>query len=320
MAERDLIQQLDRAVDALMTGGPAAPTGPEVTELLRIGAFVRDLPNEAFRIKLKGELMTQASVTPKIDWIRKGFHSVTPYLHPRSAAAFIDFAKQAFGAEEIARYTAPDGGVMHAEIRIGDSMVEMGELPEGDKPVAIHLYVEDVDAVYQRALEAGAISTHPVVDQEYGERSGGVKDAFGNHWYIATHKGASYVPAGLRSVTPYLHPRGTDKLIEFLKQGFGAEEAECHRSPDGTVVHAKIGIGDSVVEMGEAHGQWQPMPAALHLYVPDVDSVYRRAMEAGAVSEREPADQPYGDRAAGVRDPAGNVWYLATYIKREAGL
>ena len=79
--------------------------------------------------------------------------------------------------------------------------------------------------------------------------------------------------------------------------------------------HAKIRIGDSIIEMGEAHGQWGPMPATIHLYVSDTDAVYRQAMAAGAAkSLSEPADQPYGDRMAGVEDACGNRWYIATHM------
>jgi PhnB protein len=78
--------------------------------------------------------------------------------------------------------------------------------------------------------------------------------------------------------------------------------------------HAKIRIGDSIIEMGEAHGQWQPMPTALYMYVPDVDAVYNRALEAGATSLSVPVDQPYGYRNAGVEDPFGNRWFIATPV------
>jgi PhnB protein len=88
-----------------------------------------------------------------------------------------------------------------------------------------------------------------------------------------------------------------------------------HQTPDGIVHHAKMRIGDSVLEMGEAHGQFPAMPLNLHLYVPDADAVYRQALAAGATSVREPVDEPYGDRMAGVRDAFGNVWWIATHIK-----
>jgi uncharacterized glyoxalase superfamily protein PhnB len=198
-------------------------------------------------------------------------------------------------------------------------MVMLGGYPGiRARPQALHLYVEDADRVYAQALAAGATSLHPLTDQPYGDREGSVRDAFGNHWYIATHTAApaaGHRPAGLRAVTPYLHPHGADRLIEFLKAAFAADLVARHQSPEGSVQHAKVRIGDSMIEMGEAHGPWQPMPAALHLYVEGVDDLYARALRAGATARRPPVDEPYGDRAAHVQDAFGNLWYLATPIR-----
>jgi uncharacterized glyoxalase superfamily protein PhnB len=208
---------------------------------------------------------------------------------------------------------------MHAEIKIGDSMIELSDGNEQfpPRPAAIHIYLPETDSVYRRALDAGATSLHPVEEMPYGERSGSVKDPFGNNWYIATHHGPSHIPEGLFTVNPYLHPVGADKLIDFLKQAFGAEEVDVYRAEaGGPVAHAKIRLGDTILEMGEARGQYEPMPAGLHFYVPDVDAVYHRALIAGATSISAPADQPYGERGAGVRDPAGNSWFLATPLPR----
>jgi uncharacterized glyoxalase superfamily protein PhnB len=101
--------------------------------------------------------------------------------------------------------------------------------------------------------------------------------------------------------------------MDFLKRAFGADEVSCHKLPDGLIAHAEMRIGDSTIGIGEATGGAAPMPAALHLYVKNADAVYRRALAAGAVSIQEPADQEYGDREAGVKDPAGNHWYIATH-------
>jgi PhnB protein len=180
---------------------------------------------------------------------------------------------------------------------------------------AANLNVEDTDAVYQRALDAGAVSIQPPADQGYGERSGSVKDLAGNNWYIATLKGERYIPEGLHTVTAYLHPLRAEPVIGFLKRAFGAEELEKYASPDGVIHHAKLKIGDSVLEMGEAHGPYRPMPSVFYLYVPDVDAMYSRALNAGATSTSEPADQPYGDRTAGVKDVFGNQWYIGTQIR-----
>lgn len=119
--------------------------------------------------------------------IPDGYHSITPYLMVEDAAKLIEFAKQAFGAVETERVTRPDGGIMHAEVRIGDSPVMMGE-PVGrpPTPAGLYLYVADVDATYERALAAGAKPIMPPADQFYGDRSGGVTDPAGNMWWIAT--------------------------------------------------------------------------------------------------------------------------------------
>jgi len=180
---------------------------------------------------------------------------------------------------------------------------------------ALHLYVQDCDAVYARALQAGATSLGEPRDQEYGERSGSVKDPAGNYWYIATHQGESYRPEGLNDVNVYMHPLRAEPVINFLKRAFGAREIGKYASPDGVVHHAEIRVGDSVVEMGEAQGKYPPMPTMFYLYVPDCDAVYQRALQAGATSIAEPADQPYGDRSGGVKDAFGNQWYIATHIK-----
>jgi uncharacterized glyoxalase superfamily protein PhnB len=257
---------------------------------------------------------------PAVDPIPKGYRTVTPYLVARDGPALLEFAKQAFGAEETFRTVGSAGG-MHAEARIGDSMLMMGggipgrEFRSTPNTHALHLYVKDADLVYQKALVAGASSIDEPRDHEYGERSASVRDPAGNYWYIATHKGESYVPKGLNDVNVYMHPLRAEPVISFLKRAFGAREIAKYASPDGIVHHAEIRVGSSVVEMGEAHGKYLPMPAMFYLYVPDCDAVYRRALAAGATSLSEPADQPYGDRSGGVKDAFGNQWYIATHIR-----
>lgn len=120
-----------------------------------------------------------------------GFHTITPYFALKGAADFIDFVKTAFGAEELSRYKDESSGrIMHAELRIGDSIIEVGDVPAGTAPriFGIHMYVEDSDAVYARAIAAGGKSLRPMTDQFYGDREGNVEDRWGNHWYIATRK------------------------------------------------------------------------------------------------------------------------------------
>jgi PhnB protein len=125
------------------------------------------------------------------------------------------------------------------------------------------------------------------------------------------------IPEGYHSVTPYLAVDGADKLLEFLKQAFGAEEIFSMSTSDGKIGHAEVRIGDSVVMLAEAPttAQGSAMPGMIHLYLDDADEAYRRALEAGAVSLREPTDQFYGDRTGGVEDPVGNHWWLATHVE-----
>jgi PhnB protein len=246
-----------------------------------------------------------------------GYHSITPYLQVKGAQHLIDFLKRAFGAEEIFRVPRGDQ-ISHAQLKIENSMIEVADAIDKyqPNPTAIWLFVADSDSTYARALEAGATSLREPTDQEYGDREASVMDPFGNHWYIATHRADTEpLPEGMHGITPYLHPKGAIRVIDFLRDAFGAEEVFRAQDPAGIVHHAKIRIGDSIIAMGEAHGPYQPMPPALHLYVPDTDATYKRALEAGAVSLDEPADQAYGDRYAGVKDPFGNVWYIATHLR-----
>ena len=275
--------------------------------------------DEMYRRFGEMEKAQQANRTAS-SFIPEGYHTVTPYIVVQDAPALIDFAKKVFGAEETFRTTGSAGGI-HAEVRVGETMLMIGGgAPElswrGQTwPTALHVYVADTDAAYERAVKAGGVSIQAPADQPYGERSGSVKDQFGNHWYIATAKGPHYIAEGLRTVNPYLHPLRGEPVISFLKRGFGAEEQAKYASPDGVIYHARIKIGDSVLELGEAQGPYQPMPSMFYLYVPDVDATYSRAMNAGATSISEPADQSYGDRSGGVKDVFGNQWYIATHIR-----
>jgi len=256
-------------------------------------------------------------MTTTVSPIRQGFRTVTPYLVVHGAARLLDFLKSAYAAEEIFRVSRPDGSIMHADARIGDSMLELADATTQYPATrsALHLYVEDADAVYQRAVEAGGISLGAPVDQPYGDREAGVADSFGNNWFVATHQGSHFIPQGLYTITPCFYPHAAGRMIKFLERAFGAETKESYESPQGTIVHAKIRIGDSMVEIGEAHGQWQPLLSMTHLYVPDADAVYRSAVDAGATSLFEPRDEPYGDRVGAVTDAFGHQWFIATHIQ-----
>jgi uncharacterized glyoxalase superfamily protein PhnB len=122
-----------------------------------------------------------------------------------------------------------------------------------------------------------------------------------------------FQPAAYHTVSPYLLVADAAKMIDFMVRVFNGTEIERHPRPDGSVGHAEVKIGDSVVMMGGVSGdEWKPMPASLYVYVPDVDAAYKRALDAGATSAMEPAVQFYGDKMGGVTDPAGNLWWIAT--------
>ena len=121
--------------------------------------------------------------------IREGFGAITAYLFVHNAAGLIDFIVKAFGGLETYRKERPDGAIIHAEMRVGDSMIMLGEATAqfGPMPASIYLYVTDSDSVYGQALSAGGISVFPIMTLPNGERYGGVKDPCGNIWWIATH-------------------------------------------------------------------------------------------------------------------------------------
>ena len=122
------------------------------------------------------------------------------------------------------------------------------------------------------------------------------------------------IPEGYHSVTPYLIVHGAAKTVEFLHKAFGAEViGEPMKRPDGKIMHADLKIGDSRVMLAEANEQQPATDAMLYVYVPNVDAVYQRAIASGGVSMMEPKDQFYGDRSGGVKDPAGNRWYIGTH-------
>jgi Uncharacterized protein conserved in bacteria len=130
-----------------------------------------------------------AMIAQKTTPIPVGFHTITPFLGVKGADRLIDFVVRAFGAQELMRLTHDDGKIMHAQVRIGDSVLMLSERCHESEPMTatLWLYVEDADAVFKRALKAGATKITNPEDQFFGDRAGAVKDPFGNTWWIATH-------------------------------------------------------------------------------------------------------------------------------------
>lgn len=331
MSEELFIEQLDEAIEALIARGgrgeqaELSDSRPEVAELASLALELRLFPRENFKLDLRETLIRSAKMTTTGTGTQQTavfggayVQTITPYLTVRRPEQLINFVKDVFGAVEVFRTTGSAGG-LHAEVIIGDSKLMIGGMDTVEEiPTALHVYLPDADAVYQRGLDAGATSLEAPVDQFYGDREAGVKDPTGNVWWIATHKlgtAGTYIPEGMRSVTPFLHPIGAPALIDFMKEAFAAEEISREQSPEGMVHHAVVRIGNSMIEMGEAHGELaQPMPPALFLSVDNLEESYQRALNAGATSLQTPIDQGYG-RTAWVKDNWGNVWYLAATIQ-----
>lgn len=312
MPDDALIDRLDHAIDIVLTGRhPAA--GPDLAALSEIAVSLRDLPDEGFQKRLKSDLQTRANMSTSMAApAREGLRTVTPFIAVPNAPQLIDFLKRTFGAEEIARHPHSDGFL--ASLKIGDSdlLIMGGESVRGHERIgAFHVFVPDCDASYKRAIEAGGASLGEPADRPYGERSGFVKDAAGNYWYISTRFASTVAPEGAGSLMAYAHPAKALPFIAFLKNAFGAQEMGVYQH-EGRVMHAAVRIGNAVLEMGESPDF---LPSSFYLYVEDCDAVYQRAIEAGATSLWPPTDQPYGDRTAGLIDPFGYQWMPATPIK-----
>jgi PhnB protein len=314
MPDRERMEQLDRAISSVLAGDTQPVLAdPELGALAKVAAILQDLPDEDFRARLKVELQRRASMMSSVTAV--GFRTVTPFLIHAQAPELVEFLKTTFEAEELKRNTAGEAYGFYAEVRIGDSLLMIGggsAARYGNLPSALHVYVDDCDAAYRRAKDAGAVTLMGAqgepADRPYGERSAFIQDAFENYWYIATRLGPA--PAGAASLMPYLHPERARPYIDFLKRAFGAEEIAVYEH-EGRVMHAVVRIGDAAIELGEPEDRTGIPANGSFLFVDDVDAAYARALQAGAATVRPPDDVPYGMRSAIVRDPAGYLWWAA---------
>ena len=334
MPRRSLTDQLENAIQGMLARSDTRSADrredfdPSVAALLGIVRDLRDLPREDFKIRLKTNLerssrmenaarqAISSDASKQGEAMPGGFHTVAPYMIVPRAGEFIEFLKNAFAGTERFRVGRGPGSdlIMHAEVAIGNSTIELADATEQipAAPMAVHLYFDDADEFFARAIEAGATSIYAVGDHVSGDRQGAVRDPFGNLWYIAMIQGWTPGPEGVPSVQPYLHLRGSEKMIPFLEAAFGGVvTGHVPTSPEGHVLHATIQIGDNTLELDEAHGEFQPMPCHLHLHVDDADALYARALRAGAASLDPPSNKPYG-RSGGVKDAFGNSWYLTS--------
>ena len=307
----ELIDRLDAAIDAVVArrDATAALQDPELAPLVRIAADLRHYPSGDFKARLRAQLGRRKTMpTVALTSVREGFTTVTPYVWVPDRG-LSDFLIRVFDAVET---HVTEGGRhgTHRELRIGDSMLMIGEGAPGEivpgRSMAFHVFVDDVDAVYAKALAAGGESLGEPADRPYGERSGFIKDAYGNHWYIASPLGPDSLARAVRTVTPFLHSRDVRGYIDFLVRAFGASEEAVHELPGGIIPYARARVGDAAIELGTA----DPTPGAFCLYVADPDVVYEQAVAAGARALSPPVDQPSGDRIAFVEDALGNQWCI----------
>lgn len=322
MAEDALLEQLDQAIESLLAGAEPAAGGGELAALTVIAGGLRDLPSESFRDRLKADLQRRATMTTATSTapgLRAGFRTITPFIIHAQAPKLVDFLKTTFHAEELKRNTGGDPEGFYAEVLVGDTVIMIGggtAASHGNLPSALHVYVDDCDAAYRRALEAGAVTLAGALgepaDRPYGERSAFVEDAFGNYWYIATRLPSAPRPEGAASLLAHVHPEKARPYIDFLQRAFGAEEMAVIEH-GGRVMHAAVRVGDAVLEMGEPDDREKIPTNGFFLFVEDVEAAYARALAAGATVVRPPADIPSGLRSAIVRDPAGYLWWPAKW-------
>jgi PhnB protein len=348
-----LNEQLDRVIQSLIAAsggipaligdglyGDGAALEAEAAELVPVARALVGLPRADFKTRLKAELerganmassaTTQTTHSTNEAAAQPKYRTVTPYLAVRGAEECLRFVQQTFGATLTAHYPLPHGG-LHAEVRIGDSPLMIGSpavsadgAPTAGRffPAMLHVRVGSCDETYRRALAAGGTSMLEPRDMDYGERGASVRDASGNHWYIAQPFAKTHWLPEMTDVTPYLHPKSAASLIDFATRAFGAKEIERH-AEGGVVYHAKILVGDSVLEMSDAREPEVPAtPAMFYMHLEGQQHVklwFDGALAAGAEPLGAPALAPYGDFVGSVEDPSGNYWYIAASLKAQAG-
>ena len=248
--------------------------------------------------------------------IPEGFRSLTQYLIVDGAANFFEFIQNSFGATEKFLARGENGAIHHAEARLGCSIIEFADANERYKamPAGLHYYVKNSDEVYARAIRAGGTSLYEPANRDYGDREAGVRDPAGNFWFISTHTaGSSFKPDILQDLNTYFSVKEAARFLDFLQNAFAATVLGDERGANGTIAHAKVRIGDTVVELSEGRAPWGPRAVAHHYYVEDCDQVFARALATGCTQLQAVADQIYGDRSGSVLDSWGNHWYIASH-------
>jgi PhnB protein len=248
--------------------------------------------------------------------IPEGFRSLTQYLILDRASEFLKFIEQAFGATERFVMRDGDGIIGHAEAQLGESIIEFAEASGQWKamPAALHYYVKNSDEVYAQALKAGGTSLYEPANRDYGDHEAGIQDPSGNHWFISTHTaGQTYKPEILQDLNTYFSVEDSARFLDFLGKAFQAKTVEHHAAKDGSVMHAKVRIGDTAFELSEGRAPWGPRAVSHHLYVENCDDAFARGLANGCKELQPMANRFYGDRSGSLLDAWGNHWYIASH-------
>jgi uncharacterized glyoxalase superfamily protein PhnB len=275
-----LPERLDQTIDLILARGDATAALAD-TELAPLAVLANDLrfcPAHAFKARLRANLERRSIISASLEAVdvREGFTTVTPYIQVREPG-LVDFLAKVFAAVETS--TRGPHGVRACA---GDWMLMIGEGSEGTgacprRSTSTPDVGCGVAALAARDIAWGAGGSA-------GWRAVWIlEDPFGNHWFLATHLGPSPVPAGFQMVTPFVYASGAPSYIDFLTRALGAVEDFRHEQ-GGLVMHARIRIGSGAIEMGDAQGQRRSEHTAFYLYVPDVNTLYNRAVGAGAAA------------------------------------
>ncbi len=254
---------------------------------------------------------------PTITTVPTGYSSVSPWLITRDTNALFEFITAAFGAEEIDRVVGADGSIGHAEARIGDSVVlAFDSRPHWPAtPSYLRLYTHDADAAFHAALAVGATTVSVPDNSAWGDGGACIQDPLGNIWWIMSHvedasDGVSHIPAGYRSVEPWIITSSTPELLDFITAAFAAQEAFRVPTDNGSIGYAEARIGDSNILAFDSRPGWPPTPAFLRVYVDDGDATFAAALAAGATPVTDMTEMFWGEEVGRVRDPLGNLWWI----------
>jgi uncharacterized glyoxalase superfamily protein PhnB len=247
--------------------------------------------------------------------------NIFPVLRYKDARGAIAWFERAFGFEKLNEYTAPDGSVAHAELRVGTGVIGLSAVrpPEPANSWTlvrdgVYVVVTDADAHHDRAKAAGAEIVMPLKDQDYGSRDYSARDLDGRLWGFGTYDMSA--GAGEQNIFVELHYRDLRRAIAWLNRAFGFESILEVPGADGQIAHAELRFGPGVLMVSPspaAGSLWGDNTQGTWVYLPDPDAHFARAKAAGADIAQAPMDTPYGSRGYYARDPEGFLWGFSTY-------